>query len=93
VNASEFGSTHKRDAGADTQVNAVSSGIAVGGAVSAMSAQVESAVVAEVPSPVKSQVSPIPSMVTPQAAPAMAEAPKMKYKITVMPEATCDGCQ
>jgi hypothetical protein len=32
-------------------------------------------------------------MVTPQASPAMAEAPKMKYKITVMPEATCDGCQ
>jgi hypothetical protein len=34
-----------------------------------------------------------PSMVTSAKQPVTAEAPKMKYKITVMPEALCDGCQ
>jgi ribonucleoside-diphosphate reductase alpha chain len=89
VNASEFGSTHKRDAGADTQQTAVSSGISASAVVSSVTA---SAPVTTVVS-VKSQVAPIPSIVTPLTSQGASEVPKMKYKITVMPEATCDGCQ
>ncbi len=100
VNASEFGSTHKRDAGADsTTASAMGTQISSPVASALSSAVAQTAVVAtpEVVVPIASVVSPIPSMVkniTPTEQPVMAEqAPKMKYKITVMPEATCDGCQ
>jgi ribonucleoside-diphosphate reductase alpha chain len=95
VNASEFGSTHKRDAGADTQTSAISSGISASTLATSATASAVAVVSSDVAVPaIKSQVAPIPSMVPSSSqAPAMAEAPKMKYKITVMPEATCDGCQ
>ena len=100
VNASEFGSTHTRDAG-------VSSGASVQGSVI-----VSDVVTSPIANSVMSIVSPtsasssllsagaipsiIPSMSSHHMEPvtvAMHEAPKTKYKITVMPEATCDGCQ
>lgn len=100
VNASEFGSTHKRDAGADsTTASAMGTQISspVASALSSAVAQTAVTATPEVVAPIASVVSPIPSMVkniTPAEQPVMAEqAPKMKYKITVMPEATCDGCQ
>ena len=51
--------------------------------------------------PIVSKVMPIPSAIATatevvpvnQSVSATTEAPKMKYKITVMPEALCDGCQ
>ncbi len=99
VNASEFGSTHKRDAGADIKSGAVISEITTSSISSGMVAAAQVVTpVAEV-TPVLSQVSPIPSMVQNIVKPqetVMAEAvqkSQMKYKITVMPEATCDGCQ
>ena len=96
VNASEFGSTHKRDAGADIKSGVIVSEIAA--------SSLPSSVVATVASPtavatvVPAANAPIPSIVKnasslSMAEPVHAEAPKMKYKITVMPEATCDGCQ
>lgn len=88
VNASEFGSTHKRDAGSDVA--------SVGSVISEMVASsVAPSPVAKVETPVVSQVAPIPSMVTKVAEPqkVVADTSKMKYKITVMPEATCEGCQ
>ncbi len=107
VNASEFGSTHKRDAGSDVQssAGAVASGISASSV--SVSMPVATAVVAT-PAPVMPVVakstpvtavtSPIPSMI-PSMSPAetqmatVTSAPKKKYNITVMPEATCDGCQ
>lgn len=100
VNASEFGSTHKR--GSQAEGSSTASGTQIASPVtSAVSSPVAQAVVAtpQVITPIVSSVSPIPSIVSPITAPVieqpvMAEqAPKMKYKITVMPEATCDGCQ
>jgi ribonucleoside-diphosphate reductase alpha chain len=76
VNASEFGSTHKRDAGASTNATGVASEI----------------VATSVPSPVVAAVvsTPIAMM---EAQPITAPQVKTKYNITVMPEATCEGCQ
>ncbi len=102
VNASEFGSTHKRDAGADIQSGAVISEITSVSMSSMVATTVASTAVVTpevtqaVKVPVASTMSPIKSMIPNMPStevPAMAEAPKMKYKITVMPEATCDGCQ
>ena len=100
VNASEFGSTHKRDAGADsTTASAMGTQMSSPVASALSSAVAETAITAakDIVAPTVSVVAPIPSIVknmTPTARPAMVEqTPKMKYKITVMPEATCDGCQ
>ena len=99
VNASEFGSTHKRDAGADAQASAIgfSSGIVASQMAIPDQGTVQVHVEKEVVS-IRSEVVPIPSFVTTvhtkkseQA--VMAQKPQQKYKITVMPEATCDGCQ
>ena len=98
VNASEFGSTHKRDAGADTQLTPIVSEIAA----STIPVSVLASVVplsTETTAPVvTSHVERIPSIVKNASSvagtlPVMADAPKTKYKITMMPEATCDGCQ
>ncbi len=87
VNASEFGSTHKRDAG-----ESVSSSITSEVSVPSLVSMPVSAPVAQV-----STVAPIMSMVPPmipkETVEVLAQKPKMKYNITVMPEATCDGCQ
>ena len=99
VNASEFGSTHKRDAGADTQSTSVVSDMAASSRVSSvLTSAVAATVTGVVASTAVSQVTPIPSIVKNvssvfDTSPVMAEATKMEYKITVMPEATCDGCQ
>lgn len=97
VNASEFGSTHKRDAGADTT--------GAGAVISEMSSSTVSAMVAAVATtpvvevvPTVSKVAPIPSMVSgmsmqDQEALAAYANSKKKYNITALPEATCDGCQ
>ena len=94
VNASEFGSTHKRDAGNDASTPGSQKAQAV--AASTLTSSVTAS--ASAVTPIVSTVAPIPSMVKSiplvQEKPVMAEAkPAMKYKITVMPEATCDGCQ
>jgi ribonucleoside-diphosphate reductase alpha chain len=98
VNASEFGSTHKRDAGADI---ATSTASVTSVAQTAVSHMVASTAVTTPPASIAPTVlttSPIPSMVKTVTSlkeqSVMVDAiPKMKYKITVMPEATCDGCQ
>jgi ribonucleoside-diphosphate reductase alpha chain len=108
VNASEFGSTHKRDAGSDVQssTGAVASGISAS-SVSVSMPVATAVVAAPVPvmpvvaksTPVTAVTSPIPSMIPSmssaetQMATVSTSAPKKKYNITVMPEATCDGCQ
>lgn len=103
VNASEFGSTHKRDAGT-TVTDGIASQAVVSSAaasVTAMSATVTPTAVTSTPAvtAVASPTSPIPSMVQniiPKVEQVTVEAsatPKPKYNITVMPEATCDGCQ
>ncbi len=105
VNASEFGSTHKRDAGSDIQSGAIPSGITA----STMSASVSSSLVAlstpsmqapvvAVSTPVTTSTTPIPSMIPnivskSSVVMATAKVSQKKYNITVMPEATCDGCQ
>lgn len=101
VNASEFGSTHKRDAGADTQVLPVVSDIAASTIPMAALASVDISTKTATQTStniISPAFTPIPSIVPNMSseqvnAPAMAEVPKTKYKITVMPEATCDGCQ
>ena len=106
VNASEFGSTHKRDAGADAQIGNIVSEVTSSSIVSSVAATSVPTMMTpkiEASTPSVSQASPIPSTVSPivsiiseqsvKPTSVMAEAPKMKYKITVMPEATCDGCQ
>ncbi len=90
VNASEFGSTHKRDAGNDASTPGSQKAQAVAASTLTSTMGASASIV--------STVAPIPSMVKSiplaQEKPVMAEAkPAMKYKITVMPEATCDGCQ
>ncbi len=94
VNASEFGSTHKRDAGSDVKsTGAIISEMTTAGAMSSsvMEIKNEAPVTASVITPIPSIVSRSTSKTVEQ--PAMAQMPKTKYKITVMPEATCDGCQ
>jgi ribonucleoside-diphosphate reductase alpha chain len=96
VNAAEFGSTHKRGGNTSptdavilskesTPSNVLSSVLAS----TAITPQVEKTV------PIISTVKPIPSIVpeAKEAAVTVEAKPAMKYKITVMPEATCDGCQ
>jgi ribonucleoside-diphosphate reductase alpha chain len=107
VNASEFGSTHKRSEGTQSQAGVVTSEMIA----SQMSAQVTAevkkeaefiaptvptAVVPEVPE--VSPLSPVPSMVSgmtlaDQEALAAFAKSKKKYNITALPEASCDGCQ
>jgi ribonucleoside-diphosphate reductase alpha chain len=92
VNASEFGSTHKRGSenGKDESIvslGGVSSSSVVGAVASAVTSSVNVSEQTEVASPV---------MVTKSIEQAVrndAAVSQMKYKITVMPEATCDGCQ
>jgi ribonucleoside-diphosphate reductase alpha chain len=99
VNASEFGSTHKRGSEAGSQVSAVSE-VSVPSAVVMETAVATAIPVAEV------VVAPIPSMIpematvssvvtnTEQPAYASNSTPaKPKYNITIMPEAHCDGCE
>jgi ribonucleoside-diphosphate reductase alpha chain len=101
VNASEFGSTHKRGAGEQSQAGIVT-GASIPSAV-IIPTEVPVAQVAQtiIPSIVMDSqapnASPISSMITslpknePLAVPI--NKPKIKYNITVMPDATCDGCQ
>ncbi|MFA5132042.1 MAG: ribonucleoside-diphosphate reductase subunit alpha [Candidatus Paceibacterota bacterium] len=99
VNASEFGSTHTRGAGEQSQAGVVIAGqpvvssVSVGMPSEAMITTPE--VVAVIAEPQVSVMSPIASIVTPAVQSEMAMMPKTntKYNITVMPEATCDGCQ
>lgn len=97
VNASEFGSTHKREAGSSQTTSAVSaeavpSPVSIAQAVAVAAPAVE--VVAEVTqAPVVSTYvnqSPV-EIKEPVAVPVSVS--KQKFNITVMPEATCDGCQ
>lgn len=85
VNASEFGSTHKRDA-SDT----VSSSPTV-------EMSVPSSIAVPMPVAQVSTVAPIMSMVPPmvpkETVSVLAQAPKVKYNITALPEATCEACQ
>lgn len=102
VNASEFGSTHKRGTDAGTQVSAVSesvpSPVVIESAV-AMATAIETAMSTPILSivPDMSQVSNV--MPANESVPAFASmgAPtqqnKTKYNITALPEATCEGCQ
>jgi ribonucleoside-diphosphate reductase alpha chain len=93
VNASEFGSTHKReDKGSSGQGGA---GVKESVPSSMPSAQPVATYVA--PKPVEQPIVStfIPTVVEQVAVPVTV-APAMskpKYNITVMPEATCDGCQ
>ncbi len=76
VNASEFGSTHKREASSGTTATGVASEVMI----SSISSPVVSAIV----------TAPIVSV---EAKPASTSQAKVKYNITVMPEAACEGCQ
>lgn len=103
VNASEFGSTHKRDQGGDVQqIGAIISEMTsstVASSISVMSekhSQVEIPVAQSTSLTAKSTpvVSIIPNISSQQLQKiTTVDAPKVKYKITVMPEATCEGCQ
>jgi ribonucleoside-diphosphate reductase alpha chain len=93
VNASEFGSTHKREAGSSTNANGVVSEI-IPTSMHVATAEAKVAVAMTVAHEVLAQ--PIPSMMS--AMPQMEASPlasqtKAKYNITIMPEATCEGCQ
>lgn len=94
VSTAEFGSTHKRDAGSDASMP----GVQVSSSVLASSVTAGASVTAVTQAPIISSVAPIPSIVKNTVSapeqPLMVETkPVMKYKITAMPEATCDGCQ
>lgn len=100
VNAVEFGSTHKRETGASAgspisseAITSASSTVFLTAVASAVTPKVEQAI-GQV-SAQASPVTPIPSPVQPARVQEKVEAvaPNLKYKITVMPEATCDGCQ
>jgi ribonucleoside-diphosphate reductase alpha chain len=105
VNASEFGSTHKRSQGEQSQAGVpVPSGVAtqappVASVASVSTTSVQTSTVAV---PVASTISPIPSIISSSVASqvqpepikvASTANPPKKFNITVMPEATCDGCQ
>ena len=92
VNTAEYGSTHKRQTGTDG-IAGEEKGASI--PVSTLPPQdvaqvhthaVESSIKAPVPSMITSLTSPKEEVV-------VAKKTEMKYKITVMPEATCDGCQ
>lgn len=109
VSTSEFGATHKREdkntsPGGSSIKESVPSPIAVSAMAEALTLQPIAQVITEMVMPklqVSSAPSPIFSTFTPsktvlETVPAImqeTEAPKQKYNITVMPEATCDGCQ
>ena len=107
VNASEFGSTHKREVGTQSQAGVVTSDmIASQMSASVPVAKVEIPVVmattVETSTPsTPSTMSPIPSMVsmTQEDKDALAvfvqrsQSSQKKYNITALPEAMCDGCQ
>jgi len=85
VNASEFGSTHKRETGASTNATGVASEIVASSIPSAVTAKVQDK------TPVSTQTqTPAASLVSTMGKPSQAKA---KYNITIMPEATCEGCQ
>ena len=97
VSASEFGSTHKRDAGSDVHSGGIVSGVVTSVVSSVPVAQVMTTLTVAMSTPV---TVPIPSIITnisaissEKNAPVMAHMSHKKYNITVMPEATCDGCQ
>lgn len=79
VNASEFGSTHKRD-------------IAGTGGVGAVSAAVASSLVPDVAGATAlREETTSPAVAVPVSVATLH--PSASFNITVMPEATCDGCQ
>lgn len=97
VNASEFGATHKREAGSSqttSTMNAesvpspvqIAQPVAVAAVIPEVVAEVSQAPVA---STYVSQVSPV-EMEQPVAVMSQSQ---QKFNITVMPEALCDGCQ
>jgi len=99
VNASEFGSTHKRGVDAGSQVSAVSE-VSVPSSVMMETAVATATVIAEVAAPIPSMIPEMASVshvvTQAEAVPAYVNAQpavKQKYNITVMPEASCDGCQ
>jgi ribonucleoside-diphosphate reductase alpha chain len=101
VNASEFGSTHKRGADSGTQVSAIGESSVPSSVVMEPAVAVASIVEVVAPAPILSivpEMSQVSTVTTSESVPAFAAmgmptAPKTKYNITVMPEATCDGCQ
>lgn len=97
VNASEFGSTHKREAGSSQTTSAIStesvpSPVSIAQAVAVATPAVE--VVAEVTqaSVVSTYVNQSPVEMKEHVAVPVSVS-NQKFKITVMPEAMCDGCQ
>jgi ribonucleoside-diphosphate reductase alpha chain len=102
VNAAEFGATHKRSAGGTP-----TSAVGTDAVVSSIAPQMVSAVVTptavathvENITPSITKSAPIPSplsaplQVKVEPVPVAVQKANPKYKITVMPEATCDGCQ
>lgn len=101
VNTSEFGSTHKRETGGEAQSSPIVSGVKTAGVVSPIPvAAAPSAVVTsegETSLATIATASPIVQAVaqTESSLKSVSKLsiPTIKYKITVMPEATCDGCQ
>ncbi len=105
VNASEFGSTHKRSEGTQSQSGVVtSSSVSMGMPMSTPVAIATPVAVAAPVIPVAqlSTMGPIPTIVpldanNPTAEDKMALAAyalgKQKFNITEMPEATCEACQ
>ncbi len=108
VNASEFGVTHNRRAGDQSQAGVVIGSQSIMSPVSMEMpiSETTSVTVAQstpqVTEPQVSTMGPIPSIVpmssaalTPQDVEALAVFAKstQKYNITVMPEAHCDGCE
>jgi ribonucleoside-diphosphate reductase alpha chain len=103
VNASEFGSTHKRGSDAGTQVHSgsdmsVPSPVIMETAAASTAIAEVAAVAMPIPSivPEMSQVSNMGSQVEQVPAFVSMGTPtttKAKYNITVMPEAKCDGCE
>jgi ribonucleoside-diphosphate reductase alpha chain len=101
VNASEFGSTHKRGADSGTQVSAIGESSVPSSVVMEPAVALASIAETAAPAPILSivpEMSQVSTVTTSESVPAFAAmgtptAPKTKYNITVMPEATCDGCQ
>lgn len=90
VNASEFGSTHKRGVGEQPTAGVMGSQESINAIASTVSLQVAEVITETVAKGVEPVV--IAPINTPSPV-AIVRAPKIKYNITVMPEATCDGCQ
>lgn len=107
VNTAEFGSTHKRSTGSDgaisggvvSEMTATTMSSAVQASVAGTSS---SAILSETKVEVKMEkekTDPIPSPLSSlevsstKKEEVVSSSPKPQYKITVMPEATCDGCQ